>query len=57
MTATMATRRRNAVSDVLIVMGRELRPVISDPFSLVVGLIQPLVFLLLFMQTPPFSVN
>ena len=48
MTATMATRRRNAVSDVLIVMGRELRPVISDPLSLVVGLIQPLVFLLLF---------
>ncbi|WP_342355254.1 ABC transporter permease [Ruania zhangjianzhongii] len=29
-------------------MGRELRPVASDPFSIVVGMIQPLFFLLLF---------
>ncbi|MDF5757330.1 ABC transporter permease [Spongiactinospora sp. TRM90649] len=41
-------RRRNVASDILIVMTRELRPVAGDPFSLVVGLIQPLFFLLLF---------
>ena len=48
MTTNTATYRRNPLSDILIVMGRELRPVTSDPFSLVVGLIQPLFFLLLF---------
>ncbi|TDD13952.1 ABC transporter permease [Nonomuraea diastatica] len=41
-------RRRNVTGDILIVMTRELRPVAGDPFSLVVGLIQPLFFLLLF---------
>ena len=46
-TATI-TRRRNILSDSVIVMGRELRPVISDPFSLVAGMVQPLFFLLLF---------
>lgn len=48
MTTSTANQRRNVLSDVFIVMTRELRPVITDPFSLVVGLIQPLVFLLLF---------
>lgn len=48
MTVNAVRSRRNVFSDVLIVMTRELRPVITDPFSLVVGLIQPLVFLLLF---------
>lgn len=48
MTMNTATHRRNALSDILIVMGRELRPVISDPFAMVVGLVQPLFFLLLF---------
>lgn len=47
-TATTTPRPRNTFNDILIVMGRELRPVTSDPFSLVVGLIQPLFFLLLF---------
>ncbi|MFI6818928.1 ABC transporter permease [Nonomuraea sp. NPDC050328] len=48
MSTLTPTRRRNVVSDILIVMSRELRPVTGDPFSLVVGLIQPLFFLLLF---------
>ncbi|RRD48849.1 ABC transporter permease [Arachnia propionica] len=47
-TTTSTAPRRNALGDILIVMGRELRPVASDPFSLVAGLIQPLFFLLLF---------
>lgn len=34
--------------DTAIVMARELRPVLSDPFSVVFGLVQPLVFLALF---------
>lgn len=42
------TRPRSVLSDSVIVMGRELRPVISDPFSLVAGMVQPLFFLLLF---------
>lgn len=46
-TATQ-TRRRNTLSDSLIVMERELRPVISEPFSLAAGMVQPLFFLLLF---------
>lgn len=41
-------RARNTLSDSVIVMGRELRPVLSDPFSLVAGMVQPLFFLLLF---------
>lgn len=48
MATTAAGPHRNALSDVLTVMGRELRPVTSDPFSLVVGPAQPLFFLLLF---------
>ena len=48
MATTTAAPRRNAFTDILIVMGRELRPVTSAPFSIVVGMIQPLFFLLLF---------
>jgi ABC-2 type transport system permease protein len=36
------------VRDTSIVMARELRPVLADPFSLVFGMIQPLIFLGLF---------
>lgn len=36
------------VRDTYLVMTRELRPVLHDPFSLVFGMIQPLVFLALF---------
>ncbi|MDN5750676.1 MAG: ABC transporter permease [Pseudonocardia sp.] len=52
--ATVATSpiSRNALSglvrDTGIVMVRELRPVLRDPFSLVFSLVQPLVFLALF---------
>jgi len=41
-------RRRSLVRDTAVVMTRELRPVVHDPFSLVFGLVQPLVFLGLF---------
>lgn len=40
--------RRNLFRDSAIVMVRELRPVLHDPFSVIFGLIQPLVFLGLF---------
>src|SRR5690349_18879113 len=40
--------RRNLARDTRIVMVRELRPVIRSPFSLLFGMIQPLVFLGLF---------
>jgi ABC-2 type transport system permease protein len=36
------------VTDTSIVLGRELRPMVRDPFSVVFGLIQPLIFLGLF---------
>jgi ABC-2 type transport system permease protein len=39
---------RNLFRDTGLVMTRELRPVLHDPFSLVFGMIQPLVFLALF---------
>jgi ABC-2 type transport system permease protein len=39
---------RNLIRDTQLVMTRELRPVLHDPFSLVFGMIQPLVFLALF---------
>lgn len=48
MTTETQPPRRNMATDTLIVMTRELRPVLSDPFSIVFGLIQPLFFLLLF---------
>lgn len=43
-----AVPRRSVVRDTLVVMLRELRPVRRDPFSLLFGMIQPLVFLGLF---------
>ncbi|GCD19439.1 transport permease protein [Cellulomonas algicola] len=46
-TATPAVRR-SWFSDVWLVMTRELRPVVREPFSVVFGLVQPLVFLGLF---------
>lgn len=39
---------RTFVRDTTLVMTRELRPVLRDPFSVVFGMIQPLVFLGLF---------
>ena len=39
---------RSLIRDTHLVMTRELRPVLHDPFSLVFGMIQPLVFLALF---------
>jgi ABC-2 type transport system permease protein len=41
-------RSGTVLRDVGIVMARELRPVRHDPFSLVFGMVQPLVFLALF---------
>ncbi|MBD7919669.1 ABC transporter permease [Cellulomonas sp. Sa3CUA2] len=41
-------RRRSWWTDVWLVLARELRPVVREPFSLVFGLVQPLVFLALF---------
>ncbi len=45
---TVTPVRRSWFSDVGLVMSRELRPVVREPFSVVFGLIQPLVFLGLF---------
>ncbi|TDW61133.1 ABC transporter permease [Kribbella pratensis] len=39
---------RSLLRDIRIVMTRELKPVLRDPFSLLFGMIQPLVFLALF---------
>jgi len=43
-----APRRTSALADTALVMGRELRPMLRSPFSLIFTLIQPLVFLALF---------
>ncbi|TWD80472.1 ABC-2 type transport system permease protein [Kribbella amoyensis] len=40
--------RRNLLRDIRIVMVRELKPVVRDPFSLLFGMVQPLIFLALF---------
>jgi ABC-2 type transport system permease protein len=45
---TAARHTRALARDTGIVMSRELRPVLADPFSLVFGMVQPLVFLALF---------
>jgi ABC-2 type transport system permease protein len=45
---TARPARRSLLRDTGIVMARELRPVRRDPFSLVFGMVQPLVFLALF---------
>lgn len=50
-TATRSASRpgaRGLFRDTGIVMMRELRPVLRDPFSLIFGMVQPLVFLALF---------
>ena len=47
-TTTAPVARRGLLRDIRIVMLRELRPVIRSPFSLLFGLVQPLVFLGLF---------
>jgi ABC-2 type transport system permease protein len=48
LTTTPTTARRSLLRDTGIVMARELRPVRRDPFSVVFGMVQPLVFLALF---------
>ncbi|WP_328331208.1 ABC transporter permease [Kribbella sp. NBC_00382] len=45
---TVEPVNRNLFRDTSFVMRRELRPVLRDPFSLIFGMIQPLVFLALF---------
>lgn len=45
---TVAPRRSNLLADTALVMGRELRPMLRNPVSLVFTLVQPLVFLALF---------
>ena len=48
-TTDRATKaRRSLVRDIGIVLGRELKPTLRDPFSLLFGMIQPIVFLALF---------
>jgi ABC-2 type transport system permease protein len=47
-TASGARGVRGLARDTAIVMTRELRPVLRDPFSLIFGMLQPLVFLALF---------
>lgn len=42
------TGPRNLARDVWIVLHRELRPLLGDPFSVMFGLVQPIVFLALF---------
>jgi ABC-2 type transport system permease protein len=42
------TGRRGLARDVGIVLARELRPLRHDPFSVIFGMVQPLVFLALF---------
>ena len=46
--AAPTASRRSWTSDMWLVMTRELRPVVREPFSVVFGLVQPLVFLGLF---------
>ncbi|MEO3747951.1 ABC transporter permease [Plantactinospora sp. B5E13] len=49
--AVVLSRRpgpRDLVRDVGIVLARELRPLLHDPFSVVFGMVQPIVFLALF---------
>lgn len=45
---TLIRHTRALARDTAIVMARELRPVLADPFSLLFGMVQPLVFLGLF---------
>lgn len=43
-----STGPRNLARDILIVLHRELRPLLRDPFSIMFGLVQPIIFLALF---------
>ena len=45
---TASLGRRSPISDTAIVLSRELKPVLRDPFSVVFSMIQPLFFLALF---------
>ncbi|MEU4196531.1 ABC transporter permease [Kribbella sp. NPDC026611] len=47
-TATTEPSSRNLFGDIRTVMARELKPVLRDPFTMVFGMVQPLVFLALF---------
>jgi ABC-2 type transport system permease protein len=47
-TLSLTTARRTPVRDTGIVLARELKPVLRDPFSVVFSMIQPLFFLALF---------
>jgi ABC-2 type transport system permease protein len=44
---------RSLTADTVTVFGREMRPIINDPFSVVFTLVQPLVFLALFSPLLP----
>lgn len=46
--APRASARRSWTGDVALVMTRELRPLVREPFTVVFGLVQPIVFLALF---------
>ncbi|GAA1540822.1 hypothetical protein GCM10009741_49550 [Kribbella lupini] len=46
--STSRVQDRSLLRDIRIVMVRELKPVLRDPFSLLFGMIQPLIFLGLF---------
>jgi ABC-2 type transport system permease protein len=47
-TLSLTTARRTPVRDTGIVLARELKPVLRDPFSVVFSMVQPLFFLALF---------
>ncbi|WP_396126356.1 ABC transporter permease [Cellulomonas sp. NS3] len=46
--APRTAARRSWTGDVVLVMTRELRPLVREPFTVVFGLVQPIVFLALF---------
>ncbi len=48
LSTTASLGRRSPISDTAIVLSRELKPVLRDPFSVVFSMIQPLFFLALF---------
>lgn len=47
-TAPLRSERRSLIRDTGIVLAREMRPTLSDPFSVIFSLVQPLFFLALF---------
>lgn len=50
---SIATSVTGTVSDTVTVFSRELRPLLRNPFSIIFGLLQPLVFLALFAPLLP----